>query len=154
MDRSIQPSGGMGFGSLKGRGEALNKENNNSNENISIGNESVGPVIRILEIEAKIDKEPTQIDESSSAVLKYRTPNFRYQKLHHISRYNNCCYISSDTKYLNTKCPHFLLAIDFYFYSICITVLISHQYWCHWLSITIHHIHHDSLHSNQYLFIY
>ena len=75
MDRSV--SDGMGHGSVGLWNGALNKENNNSNENISTSNDNVGPVIRILEIEAKIDKEPTQIDESSSAVLKYRTPNFR-----------------------------------------------------------------------------
>ncbi|ESO98725.1 hypothetical protein LOTGIDRAFT_113796 [Lottia gigantea] len=33
--------------------------------------------IRIINLEAKIDNEPTHVDESSSAVLKYRTPNFR-----------------------------------------------------------------------------
>ncbi|KAK6194860.1 hypothetical protein SNE40_000399 [Patella caerulea] len=33
--------------------------------------------IKILNLEAKIDNEPTHVDESSSAVLKYRTPNFR-----------------------------------------------------------------------------
>ena len=80
MDRSV--SDGMGHGSVSLWNGALNKENNNSNENISTSNDNVGPVIRILEIEAKIDKEPTQIDESSSAVLKYRTPNFRYINPH------------------------------------------------------------------------
>ena len=78
MERSIHSSEGIGHSSTMVWDAALNKENNNSNENISqSSNENVGPVIRILEIEAKIDKEPTQIDESSSAVLKYRTPNFR-----------------------------------------------------------------------------
>lgn len=57
---------------------ALNRENNNSNETICVGPaERDGPLIRVLRIEAKIDNEPTQIDESSPAVLKYRTPNFR-----------------------------------------------------------------------------
>lgn len=77
MDRSIHSSDEVGHGSLVAWNGGLNKENNNSNENICTSNDNVGPVIRILEIEAKIDKEPTQIDESSSAVLKYRTPNFR-----------------------------------------------------------------------------
>ena len=77
MDRSVRTSNGMGHGSAKVWNKALNIENNNSNETISSSNENVGPVIRILEIEAKIDKEPTQLDESSAAVLKYRTPNFR-----------------------------------------------------------------------------
>lgn len=81
MDRSVHSTDGMGHGSLVVWNGALNKENNNSNENISTSNDNVGPVIRILEIEAKIDKEPTQIDESSSAVLKYRTPNFRFVSL-------------------------------------------------------------------------
>ena len=34
--------------------------------------------IRILELEAKIENRPTVLDEKSSAVLKYRTPHFRY----------------------------------------------------------------------------
>lgn len=34
--------------------------------------------IRIQELEAKIESRPTIIDEKSSAVLKYRTPHFRY----------------------------------------------------------------------------
>lgn len=33
--------------------------------------------INVLYIEAKIDNKPTQIDEKSSAVLKYKTPHFR-----------------------------------------------------------------------------
>ncbi|XP_041370309.1 protein FAM78B-like [Gigantopelta aegis] len=33
--------------------------------------------IRAAYIDGRIDNEPTQIDESSPAVLKYRTPNFR-----------------------------------------------------------------------------
>jgi len=37
--------------------------------------------IRIQELEAKIENRPTIIDEKSSAVLKYRTPHFRYQKI-------------------------------------------------------------------------
>ncbi len=36
--------------------------------------------IRILEFDAKIENRPTIIDEKSSAVLKYRTPHFRYKK--------------------------------------------------------------------------
>lgn len=34
--------------------------------------------IRIQELEAKIENRPTIIDEKSLAVLKYRTPHFRY----------------------------------------------------------------------------
>lgn len=34
--------------------------------------------IRIQELEAKIENRPTIIDEKSPAVLKYRTPHFRY----------------------------------------------------------------------------
>lgn len=34
--------------------------------------------IKILKTEAKIDNHPTLIDEESSAVLKYRTPYFRF----------------------------------------------------------------------------
>ena len=34
--------------------------------------------IRIQELEAKIENRPTIIDERSPAVLKYRTPHFRY----------------------------------------------------------------------------
>ncbi|KAH9496917.1 Protein fam78a [Bulinus truncatus] len=89
MDRSVQSTDGMGHGSLVVWNGALNKENNNSNENISTSNDNVGPVIRILEIEAKIDKEPTQIDESSSAVLKYRTPNFRASATVEISPFSD-----------------------------------------------------------------
>jgi len=36
--------------------------------------------IRIQELEAKIENRPTIIDEKSPAVLKYRTPHFRYIK--------------------------------------------------------------------------
>jgi hypothetical protein len=36
--------------------------------------------IRILEFDAKIENRPTIIDEKSSAVLKYRTPHFRYRQ--------------------------------------------------------------------------
>jgi len=36
--------------------------------------------IRILELEAAIENRPTMIDEKSPAVLKYRTPHFRYMK--------------------------------------------------------------------------
>ncbi len=35
--------------------------------------------IRIQELEAKIENRPTIVDEKSSAVLKYRTPHFRYE---------------------------------------------------------------------------
>jgi hypothetical protein len=34
--------------------------------------------IRIQDLEAKIENRPTIIDEKSPAVLKYRTPHFRY----------------------------------------------------------------------------
>jgi len=34
--------------------------------------------IRILELEATIENRPTILDEKSPAVLKYRTPHFRY----------------------------------------------------------------------------
>jgi hypothetical protein len=34
--------------------------------------------IRIQELDAKIENRPTIIDEKSPAVLKYRTPHFRY----------------------------------------------------------------------------
>lgn len=34
--------------------------------------------IRILDLDAKIENRPTIIDEKSTAVLKYRTPHFRY----------------------------------------------------------------------------
>jgi hypothetical protein len=34
--------------------------------------------IRIQELEAKIENRPTIVDEKSPAVLKYRTPHFRY----------------------------------------------------------------------------
>ena len=33
---------------------------------------------KVLKIRAAIDKKPTSIDERSTAVLKYRTPHFRY----------------------------------------------------------------------------
>ena len=33
--------------------------------------------IRILNFKSLIDNTPTHIDESSSTVLKYKTPNFR-----------------------------------------------------------------------------
>jgi len=36
--------------------------------------------IRILELDATIENRPTIIDEKCSAVLKYRTPHFRYIK--------------------------------------------------------------------------
>jgi hypothetical protein len=36
--------------------------------------------IRIVELEANIENRPTIIDEKSPAVLKYRTPHFRYIK--------------------------------------------------------------------------
>jgi hypothetical protein len=36
--------------------------------------------IRILEFEAKIENRPTILDEKSPAVLKYRTPHFRYRR--------------------------------------------------------------------------
>ncbi len=35
--------------------------------------------IRIQELEAKIENRPTIVDEKSPAVLKYRTPHFRYE---------------------------------------------------------------------------
>jgi len=76
MVRSVRSTERMEHGSGTVWKRGLDKGNHNSNENISSSNENVGPVIRILEIEAKIDKEPTQVDESSAAVLKYRTPNF------------------------------------------------------------------------------
>ena len=79
MVRSVRSTERMEHGSGTVWKRGLDKGNHNSNENISSSNENVGPVIRILEIEAKIDKEPTQVDESSAAVLKYRTPNFRYK---------------------------------------------------------------------------
>ncbi|CAF2087294.1 unnamed protein product [Rotaria magnacalcarata] len=34
--------------------------------------------IRIQELDAKIENRPTIVDEKSPAVLKYRTPHFRY----------------------------------------------------------------------------
>lgn len=34
--------------------------------------------IRIQDLDAKIENRPTIIDEKSPAVLKYRTPHFRY----------------------------------------------------------------------------
>lgn len=37
--------------------------------------------IRIVELEVKIENRSTTIDEKSSAVLKYRTPHFRYESL-------------------------------------------------------------------------
>ena len=51
-----------------------------SNETaIGLGNlQDVHGKIRVLNFHAKIDKQPTSIDESSNSVLKYRTPNFRY----------------------------------------------------------------------------
>lgn len=33
--------------------------------------------IEILKIEARIDKIPTQIDDESDLILKYKTPSFR-----------------------------------------------------------------------------
>ena len=33
--------------------------------------------IKVINIDAKIEKRATLIDESSSSVLKYRTPHFR-----------------------------------------------------------------------------
>ncbi|KAK3087475.1 hypothetical protein FSP39_006413 [Pinctada imbricata] len=45
---------------------------------IGVGNlQDVHGKIRVLNFHAKIDKQPTSIYESSSSVLKYRTPNFR-----------------------------------------------------------------------------
>ena len=80
MDHSVPSTEETGrTSSLLWRSE-LNRENNNSSETICVGpGERDGPLIRVLRIEAKIDNEPTQIDETSPAVLKYRTPNFRYQ---------------------------------------------------------------------------
>ena len=34
--------------------------------------------IRLIALEAKIDSQATVIDEKNSAVLKYRTPHFRF----------------------------------------------------------------------------
>ena len=34
--------------------------------------------MHILRLGATIDEKPTSVDEKSSAVLKYRTPHFRY----------------------------------------------------------------------------
>ena len=78
MDHSVPPTEEKGrTSSLQWRSE-MNRENNNSSETICVGpGERDGPLIRVLRIEAKIDNEPTQIDETSPAVLKYRTPNFR-----------------------------------------------------------------------------
>lgn len=42
--------------------------------------------IKILHLQAKIDNEPTKIDETSPAVLKYRTPNFRWVELTEINK--------------------------------------------------------------------
>ena len=39
---------------------------------------------KVLKIKAAIDKKPTSIDERSTAVLKYRTPHFRYALLSYI----------------------------------------------------------------------
>lgn len=36
--------------------------------------------IRIVELDVKIENRSTTIDEKSSAVLKYRTPHFRYEE--------------------------------------------------------------------------
>lgn len=78
MDHSVPPTEETGHTSSMLWRSALNRENNNSNETICVGPaEREGPLIRVLRIEAKIDNEPTQIDETSPAVLKYRTPNFR-----------------------------------------------------------------------------
>lgn len=33
--------------------------------------------IRVLSLHATIENQPTAIDEASSSVLKYKTPNFR-----------------------------------------------------------------------------
>ena len=80
MDHSVPSTEETGrTSSMLWRSE-LNRENNNSSETICVGpGERDGPLIRVLRIEAKIDNEPTQIDETSPAVLKYRTPNFRYR---------------------------------------------------------------------------
>ncbi|KAK7497049.1 hypothetical protein BaRGS_00011785, partial [Batillaria attramentaria] len=78
MDHSVPSTEETGRTSSLLWRSALNRENNNSNETICVGpGERDGPLIRVLRIEAKIDNEPTHIDETSPAVLKYRTPNFR-----------------------------------------------------------------------------
>ena len=42
--------------------------------------------IRICALEAKIDSQATIIDEKNSAVLKYRTPHFRFDLFIFLSR--------------------------------------------------------------------
>ena len=46
-----------------------NKNSNNSNSGFLD--------IKIESLEVKIDNKPTQIDENSKTVIKYRTPHFR-----------------------------------------------------------------------------
>ncbi|BFZ14966.1 hypothetical protein BsWGS_18005 [Bradybaena similaris] len=69
MDRSVNRSD---VTPQQSTGKADLNENKRR-ENISTNDD---PVIRILEIEAKIDKKPIQVDDGSSAGLKYRTSNF------------------------------------------------------------------------------
>ena len=42
--------------------------------------------IRISALEAKIDSQATIIDEKNAAVLKYRTPHFRFDLFVFLSR--------------------------------------------------------------------
>lgn len=53
--------------------------------------------IRVLNLNARIEKQPTVVDETSQSVLKYRTPNFRLvftvKKLNevHLKKRNDIC---------------------------------------------------------------
>lgn len=50
-----------------------------NNTVIKIDNlEEIHEKIRIIGLNAKIEKHATTVDESSQTVLKYRTPNFRF----------------------------------------------------------------------------
>ena len=48
------------------------------NNNYVLNNEKIITGIKIEKVDAKIEKKPTQIDERSSSVLKYRTPHFKF----------------------------------------------------------------------------